>query len=308
MFYQINENLTEIAPEEIRPEVLSAGFVTCAELAQMGRRFGLDDDTIQASQRANPMFRTAVDVRENYTFSELRIVNRDGSEDFVSLFILKNFLLIVDIEDQDNSTIHSFLKALKRFPSNRTCEEKIINYFIDELLSEGKTVAEEIRNELTEKEEDIVNGTAGEKFNVDLLALKKRIIKYYNYYSQILDIVETLEENDNEILDENNLIHITNLSGKVSHLKDDINSLSSMADHLQDAYATFLDQRMNSTMKIFTIITTIFFPLTIIVGWYGMNFKYMPELNWRLGYPLVILLSVAIVSFLVVLGKRKKWF
>ena len=61
-------------------------------------------------------------------------------------------------------------------------------------------------------------------------------------------------------------------------------------------------------MKIFTVITSIFFPLTIIVGWYGMNFESMPEFKWRYGYVYVILLSVATVLALTAFGRRKKWF
>lgn len=308
MFYEINEQLKEIQVSAIKPDKLTVGFVTSEELAEYGSILGLDHDTIEASQKANPLFRTGVDVRENYTFAELKIVNRDGHEDFISVFIKKNFLLVVDIVDEDGSTINSLLKSIKRFPANKLNEEKIICYFIEALLSDGNMIAEKIRNELTEMEESIVNGTAKEAFNIDLLDIKKTILKYYNYYGQILDVVETLEENDNEILDEDNIIYVSNLSNKVSRLKDDINSLNSISDHIQDAYATMLDQKMNSTMKVFTIITTIFFPLTIIVGWYGMNFTNMPELTWEYGYIYVIILSVLIVALLVIVGKKKKWF
>lgn len=55
-------------------------------------------------------------------------------------------------------------------------------------------------------------------------------------------------------------------------------------------------------------VTTIFFPLTIIVGWYGMNFRYMPELSWRYGYLYVGLLSVLVIIILIIIGKKKKWF
>ena len=66
--------------------------------------------------------------------------------------------------------------------------------------------------------------------------------------------------------------------------------------------------KMNSTMKIFTVLTSIFFPLTIIVGWYGMNFIYMPELMWKYGYLYVIALSVVTVLVFAIIGKKKKWF
>jgi magnesium transporter len=61
-------------------------------------------------------------------------------------------------------------------------------------------------------------------------------------------------------------------------------------------------------MKLFTAITSIFFPLTLIVGWYGMNFRYMPEFEWKYGYIFVIALSVSVVTVLTALGKKRKWF
>ena len=91
-------------------------------------------------------------------------------------------------------------------------------------------------------------------------------------------------------------------------LREETSALKSTVEHLQDAYSSYLDARMNDTMKTLTVLTSIFFPLTIIVGWYGMNFQTMPEFPWKYGYLYVILLSVVTVSVLWIIGKRKKWF
>ena len=60
-------------------------------------------------------------------------------------------------------------------------------------------------------------------------------------------------------------------------------------------------------MTVLTVITTIFMPLTLIAGWYGMNFVNMPELGWKYGYPVVIVVSAAVVAFCLILFKKKKW-
>lgn len=308
MFYAVRDKLYEIDERDISENELIIGCISSEELAQIGRNFGFDEETIEASQKVNTLFRTGAEVYETYTFTGLRIVNRDEHEDFVSLYIKKNFLLIVDILDEDNSTINAFMKALKKYSINKITEERIIHSFIVSLLSDGNAISEEIRNQLTEMEESIVNDKVSKEFNAEILEIKKKILKYYNFYSQILDIAEILEENDNEILNEENLIYISNLISKIERLRDNMNSLNSISDHIQDAYAAFLDQKMNNTMRILTIITTIFYPLTIIVGWYGMNFVYMPELAWRYGYLYVSVISVITVILLVVIGKKKKWF
>ena len=76
---------------------------------------------------------------------------------------------------------------------------------------------------------------------------------------------------------------------------------------VQQLYDSLLEEQSNRTVSLLTIITAIFTPLTLIAGWYGMNFVNMPELKWEYGYPVVIAVSVAIVVFCVILFKKKKW-
>jgi magnesium transporter len=74
-----------------------------------------------------------------------------------------------------------------------------------------------------------------------------------------------------------------------------------------DLYLSSISNRMNEVMKVLTIIATIFIPLTYIVGIYGMNFKYMPELEWPYGYPLLWLIMLGVALTMLVLFRRKKW-
>ena len=103
-------------------------------------------------------------------------------------------------------------------------------------------------------------------------------------------------------------MYISNIANKIVRLREDVDSLSSTINHLQDAYSSSLDLKLNHTMKVFTVLTSIFFPLTIITGWYGMNFHFMPELAWKYGYIYVIALSVVVVAVLMLIGKKKKWY
>lgn len=308
MFFSITDKLTEIKPGDIDSGTLTVGIVTSEELKEFGPGLGLDDDTIAASQQANSLFRTGVEVRDDYTFAELRLVNGGGEDDFISVFFRRNLLLVVDILDADNSTRDSFVNALKKKANGSPCLEKLICHFIEALLSGGSRFAEALQIELTKIEEAIVAGTAEKDMNRRLLTMKKSVLKYYGFYSQMQDIAETLEENMNSIFDPDRLIYLSNLTGKINRSREDVSWLNNTVDHLQDAYAAMLDQKLNNTMKVFTLITTIFFPLTIIVGWYGMNFTTMPELTWKYGYLYVIALSVIDVLVLYFIGKKKKWF
>jgi magnesium transporter len=80
-----------------------------------------------------------------------------------------------------------------------------------------------------------------------------------------------------------------------------------MLSGMLDIYLSSVSNRLNSVMKVLTIIATIFMPLTFIVGIYGMNFKFMPELGWRWGYPAVWVIIVLIGVLMLIYFKRKKW-
>ena len=89
-------------------------------------------------------------------------------------------------------------------------------------------------------------------------------------------------------------------------LTDNVKNLREYVTQVREAYQAQIDIEQNRIMKVFTIISGIFLPLTLLVGWYGMNLR-MPEFRWTYGYPLAIILSVVIVIVCLIFFKRKKW-
>ena len=310
MFYQIRETLVPIEAQEIDERYLTAGYVTCDELAQVGGLLGFSLSTVEACRVANKNFRSGVEVYDDYTFTELRITNLQDKrhDDCVALYIKKNLIIVVDVEDYDSSTKNKFMAAVSRYSYHNVTLEKVLYAFIDALIASDFKFIEDRGNEVTLLEEDVLKENTDDDFSLDLLTLKKELLTLHNYYEQLLDITDAIEENENDIFDSDDLHYIANLSAKITRLREDADSLSSSVTHLQDAYSSFLDLKLNHTMKIFTVMTSIFFPLTLIVGWYGMNFNSMPEFAWKYGYLYVIALSVVVVAVLVIIGKRKKWF
>ena len=94
---------------------------------------------------------------------------------------------------------------------------------------------------------------------------------------------------------------------RVARLHSEALMLREYAGQIQDSYRAQVDIKQNKIMKTLTVVTTIFLPLSLIAGWYGMNFSNMPELHWAGGYPMVILLSLLIVTGCVILFKKKRF-
>ena len=290
---------------------LTVGYLSYDELSEVSSVLGFAASNVEACRSANRYFRSGVEVYDEYTFTELRIVDPvhpEVNDDCVALFIKKNLFLVIDVLDEDRSTEQRFHQSLRRFPPRSVNLEKLIYSFLDALVSGDIIMLESTGAEVNELEAQVLRDEADDDFNTTLLDLKNRLLSAHNYYEQLLDITEAVEENENDIFDTDSLMYISNIGKKIVRLREDVDTLSNMVVHLQDAYSAYLDVNLNKTMKFFTVITSIFFPLTIIVGWYGMNFQSMPEFYWRYGYVYVILLSIIVVLVLVMIGKRKKWF
>ena len=309
MFFEIQNGVRETSADKLRDDVLTAGYVDCDTLEVLQEKLRFAPSTVESCRTANALFRSGVEVFDDYTFTELRIVSPDGADDCVALYLRKSLLLVVDIEDRDGSTCDKFRAAVQRCGlGGKDSIERLVGAFLDALVQNDVAFIEKTGYRLAQLEEQVFANETDKSFNMELLQLKKTLMHTHNYYDQLLDITDAVDENENEIFDEDNLIAITNVTAKITRLREDVDSLSRTAEHLQDAYTSSLDLQLNHSMKFFTVITTIFFPLTIIVGWYGMNFQYMPEFAWKYGYVYVIALSVAVVALLTWIGKKRKWF
>ena len=312
MFFQLSENeMLPVEAEKINPDILTVGYLKVDELIEHSARFGFDENTVSACKNANALFRSGVEVHDDYTFTELRILNENGkekSDDYIALFIKRNLMLVVDIWDADGSTKEKCLAAVRKYSPQKVSCEKILAAFLDSLFAGDYKVLGAIDLDLAEQEEKLFEKKSDKDFNLHLLRTKKLLTKRYSYYSQLLDIAEAVCENSNGIFAETNLNYVDNAAKRLARLREDTAGLKNTVEHLQDAYSSCIDSDTNHTMKVLTVLASIFSPLTIIVGWYGMNFQNMPELTWKYGYVYVIVLSITTVLIFALIGKWKKWF
>lgn len=214
----------------------------------------------------------------------------------------------MDVDDCDNSTKNKFAEAIRRFSVQSITLEKLIYAFLESLITGDNKVLEDLEYEINLLEEFVLSDRSGKDFNMELLHKKQDLVILRNYYEQLIDIGDELSENENELFFEEDLRYFKIFTDKAVRLRENVDMLRDTLVHLRDAYQSYLDLKLNQTMKVFTVVSAIFLPLTVIVGWYGMNFKSMPEYSWKYGYVFVITLSVVIALILTFLFKKKKWF
>lgn len=137
---------------------------------------------------------------------------------------------------------------------------------------------------------------------------RKKLLRMKRYYEQLDAILDELVANDNDLLTPDGVRHFSIIHGRVEHFRSEVLNLREYVTQMREACQAQIDLEQNNLMRIFTVIAAVFLPLTLIVGWYGMNFAGMPELSWKYGYPAVIVLSAAVCAALIFWFKRKKWF
>jgi magnesium transporter len=121
------------------------------------------------------------------------------------------------------------------------------------------------------------------------------------------EVINGLARGESSLVTEPTRVYLRDVYDHTIQTIDTIETYRDMVSGMLDIYLSSVSNRLNSVMKVLTIIATIFMPLTFLAGVYGMNFKFMPELEWRWGYPLVWLIMAGIGVSMLIYFRRKKW-
>jgi magnesium transporter len=212
---------------------------------------------------------------------------------------------VVFIDDTGKS--EQMIDAIRRTKRWRSPSlERFLYDFLEQIVDRDLAIMERYEDELNRIEDTILSSqmkTVPSRVN----EIRSDIRKLLVHYEQIIDMTQELEENENGFFSEENLRYIHLFMNLMSRRHDMAVSIRDYTMQMRDLYNAQLEVSQNKIMTLLTVITTIFMPLTLLTGWYGMNFKYMPELGWRIGYPLVTLAAVGIIVFCLLLFKKKKW-
>lgn len=178
--------------------------------------------------------------------------------------------------------------------------------FLDQIVKDDLRLLEKLEDELDRIEQRIDNDEKGDTMS-RTNAIRSDVRKLLIHYDQLIDLAQELEENENGFFDQENTRYFRLFLSRMDRLSGTAASLRDYTMQIADLNKAHLELRQNHIMTILTVVTTIFMPLTLITGWYGMNFRYMPELETTWGYPLVFGICILIIVGSLVFFKKKKW-
>jgi magnesium transporter len=184
--------------------------------------------------------------------------------------------------------------------------ERFLYDFLERIISPDLALMEAYEKELNSIE-DAVQRKPERRCLDRVNDIRGELLDLHTHYEQLLDLSQELEENENGFFDPDSLRYFHMFSNRVERLRDMLGSLREYTVLVRDLYQSELAAEQNHTMTILTVTSIIFMPLTLIVGWYGMNFRYMPELYLKYSYPVLILVCIVIVVIMIAWFRRRKW-
>ena len=178
--------------------------------------------------------------------------------------------------------------------------------FMKMLMKNDLSFLADLEDRMEDVEEQIID-RCGNVANRKMLGFRRRLLRIDTFYQQLVDMTGTIGDNENKLLTNGEARLFHSLEKTVERLLKRSQTLKEYSLQLRELYQTQIDIQQNDTMQWFTVITTLFAPLTLITSWFGMNFANMPGLDWQWGYQAIIVICIVIIVVELVIFKRKKW-
>jgi magnesium transporter len=177
---------------------------------------------------------------------------------------------------------------------------------LDSIVDNYFIILEKLGEKIEFLEEKLVTRPTPETLQV-IHYLKREMISFRKAVWPLREVVSGLERGEASLIKEATRIYLRDVYDHTIQTIDTIETYRDMVSGMLDIYLSSVSNRLNSVMKVLTIIATIFMPLTFLAGVYGMNFKYMPELEWRWGYPVTWLIMAGIGISMLIYFRKKRW-
>lgn len=174
------------------------------------------------------------------------------------------------------------------------------------LLRGKEQQLERIEDRISALDDAILQGSETWKRD-EIMKIKYETLRLKKFFEPLESVLELLCGNDNGLIGDEYMKHFVVLHTRAADLAAEVRNLREYIAQVRESYQAQIGIEQNHLMKVFTLVTSIFLPLTLLVGWYGMNFS-IPEFSWRFGYPGVIILSLAICAAWFIIFRRNKWF
>lgn len=285
------------------------GVHEVAVIECIGRRLNLHPLILE--DIANTEQRPKIDDLEKYLYVVVKMLYYKENDDkvtieHVSLILGHNF--VVSFQESEGDV---FISVRDRIRSNKGRIRKmgadyLLCSLIDSIVDNYFVIMEKLGEKVEELEEKLVTDPSQNTLKA-VNDLKRELIFLRKAVWPLREVINSLGRIDPPLINQETVIYLRDVYDHTIQIIDIIETYQEILSGMVETYLSSVGNRTNEVMKILTIIATIFIPLTFIAGVYGMNFKFMPELDAIWGYPLTVSVMLTVSFIMLIYFRRKKW-
>ncbi len=277
-------------------------------LEAFGKQFSLHplllEDITNTDQRPK------LDDYETYIFLVMKMLTTTDRGDIlveqISFVLGRNYVL--SFQENGTDVFHPVRDRLRggkgRLRQNGS--DYLLYALVDAIVDQYFAVLEALGEKIELLQEEVVANPKPDTLK-DIHALKRNLLFVRRAVWPLREATNGLSRSECPFLHEPTKVFFRDVYDHVVQIVDTIETLREMVSTSLDIYLSSVSNRLNTVMRVLTVITTIFMPLTFIAGIYGMNFEYMPELKWEWGYPIVLGLMGVVAAGMLIRFRQRKW-
>ena len=306
------ETIEECFPFKDKPSVTWINIDNIHQveiMKKIGAHFGIHslilEDIMNTGQRPK------MEDFEDYIFVVVKMIYYDEKDneikaEQVSLLIGPNF--VISFQEKEGDVFNPVRERVRKGKGRiRRMKADYLAYaLIDTIVDHYFVVLEKLGEKIEGMEEELVTNPTPETLQ-NIHTLKRGLIFLRKSIWPLREVISVLERGESSLINESTGIYLRDVYDHTIQVVDTIETFRDMVSGMLDIYLSSISNKMNEVMKVLTIIATIFIPLTFVAGLYGMNFKYIPELEWHWGYFFVLFLMAIIGFGMVLYFRNKKW-
>ena len=305
-YYDIEDCISHVKPNMIK--WINVGGIHKPELVeQIGKIYNIHpltlEDIVHIDQR--PKF----EDYEHYVIAMMKMISYSSQVDSEQLAIILLENTVISFQEPHGGDAFDIIRNRLRTAKGRVRKlgaDYLAYALMDAVVDCYFTCIEKIGDKVEEIEEDIINDS-DKKSLLELYHLKREMIYLRKQVWPLRDMINNMIRSETQLINSSTDIYLRDLSDHVTRIIDTVETYRDLLSGIMDIYLSTNANKMNEVMKVLTIMSSIFIPVTFIVGVYGMNFENMPELKSQNGYYVVWGIMLSVIGGLLFYFKKKKW-
>ena len=285
------------------------GLQKISTIEKIGNYFNLHPLVLE--DIANTGQRPKMEDYTDYIFVVLKMLQYSEEDneikgEQVSLILGSNW--VVSFQETEGDVFDPIRERIRTDKGNirKMGADYLAYVLMDAIVDNYFAVLEKVGEKIEEIEDETVTNPSPETLHT-IHDLKRQMIMLRKSVWPLREVISRLERWESKLINESTDIFLRDLYDHTIQVIDAVETFRDMLSGMLDIYMSSVSNRMNEVMKVLTIIATIFLPLTLVAGIYGMNFRIMPELQWEMGYPFALLIMLAVGITMLIYFRRRNW-